>query len=252
MHYSGVVHHIDGIIPEETEALFLSQHMAAYVFARRLIRERCIIEIGFGEGYGAHYLAEAAQQVTGVDIAPGNAERAAQKYQRPNLTFESIKGLHYRFADANFDAACSFQVIEHIPEPLLLTHLQEVRRILKRGGFYFVSTLNLANAMKPGKPYKKIPEHEKEFTGPELKALLERVFERVELHGLYPSCALRIANRLKKWGVDRWGTAASNPLVRFYRSATTNYFFTRPAVSPGATDLFAIAYKEPSSAGGLP
>lgn len=234
---------VDGIIPEETDSMFLSQHLSAYAFVRPRLKNLSVLEIGFGEGYGSDYVGEVAAAVTGIDMAPGNAERARRKYPRKNLTFLHMEGTQLDFPDNHFDAACSFQVIEHIPEPMLNRHVEEVRRVLKPGGFYFVSTLNLANAMKPGKPYTKLFCHEKEFTGPELEKQLLHAFSRVEMHGLYEGPELVMARRLKKWGFNRPGGQA-NPLAKFLREdVEIGHFRVKPQVTRKATDLFALAYK---------
>ncbi len=234
---------VDGIVPGEVDAQFLAQHLSAYAFVRPFMQGKSVLEIGFGEGYGSDYLGEEAAHVTGIDMAPGNAERAHKNYPRKNLTFLHMEGTELDFPDNHFDAACSFQVIEHIPEPYLAKHVQEVHRVVKPGGFYFVSTLNVAHAMKPGKPYEKLFCHEKEFTGPELSALLGQTFSRVEMNGLYLGTALNAAVRLKKWGFNRWGGSA-NPLANFLNHKVgTKHFSVKPSVSLKATDLFAIAYK---------
>ena len=182
-----------GVVPEEHDARFVAQHLAAYAFARRLMQGKRVLEVGFGEGYGANYLAEVAADITGVDTAPGNIPRAQAKYHRPNLHFRQMDACRLAFDDGAFEMVGSFQVIEHIPEPNLLTHLREIHRVLAPNGLYCCSTLNLEHNMKPGKPYEKLPYHEKEFTGPELRALLEQVFPRVE-----QVCCKRMAQRVRR------------------------------------------------------
>ena len=235
--------HVCGLIPEHHDVKFVSQHLAAYAFARRLVAGKRVLEIGFGEGYGAHYLAETAAEVVGVDLAPGNIPRAQAKYPRPNLTFQHLPGSRLEFPDGSFDVVGSFQVIEHIPETQLLDHLHEVRRVLRPDGLYCLSTLNLAHNMKPGKPYQKLIYHEKEFTGPELRKLLERAFPRVELSGLYLTPRHRLFQRLKKWGLHRWGPASANPVARFYQRVTVDDFIAQPRVSRAALDLLAVCRK---------
>jgi 2-polyprenyl-3-methyl-5-hydroxy-6-metoxy-1,4-benzoquinol methylase len=229
-----------GLVPEHTDAKFFAQHLAAYAFTRRFVSGKRVLEIGFGEGFGADYLAETAREVVGVDIAPGNIPRAQAKYPRPNLRFALIKGTRLDFPNASFDVVGSFQVIEHIPEPELPVYLGEIRRVLAPDGVAVISTLNLAHNMKPGRPYEKLCYHEKEFTGPELRALLTQTFPRVELHGLYLSPAHHLAQRLKKWGLNRLGPPALNPVARFYERVTVDGYRTRPRVTRAALDLIAV------------
>ena len=189
-----------GMIPEENDPGFVAQHLSAYAFMRSRIVGRKVLEVGFGDGYGAAYLAEQAGEVVAVDLVEGNAPRARRKYPRPNLCFLSFDGKRIPFPDRTFDAAGSFQVIEHVPEKDLVAWLTEIRRVLKPEGSFYLSTLNLENARKPGKPYEKLIYHEKEFTAPELKQLLCRIFPSVEMFGLHPSPVHRFFRRLKRWG----------------------------------------------------
>ena len=190
-----------GLIPEENNPWFFAQHLSAYAFARPEAAGKQVLEVGFGDGYGAAYLAEQAREVTAVDVTAGNIPRARAKYTRHNLAFREFDGGKLPFPDGSFDLACTFQVIEHIPEPKILPWVEEIRRVLRPGGRLFVSTLNVDHARKPGKPYEKLIYHEKEFTAPELEQLLRKAFPRVSLYGLHPGPAHRVFLRLKKWGL---------------------------------------------------
>lgn len=65
-----------GLLPEEHPPAFLAQHLSVYAFMRPRVFGQNVLEVGFGGGYGTAYLAEAAEEVVGVDIAPGNIPRA--------------------------------------------------------------------------------------------------------------------------------------------------------------------------------
>lgn len=229
------------VIPEKTDSRFAAQHLAAYAFARQFARGRRVLEIGFGDGYGANHLAEAAAEVVAVDLAPGNVPRASQKYSRTNLQFLHTNGLRLAFPDASFDVVGTFQVIEHVPEPELVAFVREMRRVLKSTGVCCVSTLNLDHNRKPGRPYEKMCAHEKEFTAPELTTLLHQAFPDVALHGLHLSPRHRLFQRLKKWGLNRWGPAHWNPIARYFaREVSVDDFVVTSDVSQAALDLLAV------------
>ncbi len=234
-----------GVVPGEHDARFVKQHLAAYAFARPLVQDKRYLEIGFGEGYGLYYLSEVTKDATGIDLAPGNIPRAQAKYQRPYLRFVHMPGTELQFPDASFDVAGSFQVIEHIPEPQLIAHLTEVRRVLTTNGLYCLSTLNLEHNMKPGRSYQKLEFHEKEFTAPELRSLLEEVFPQVELYGLYLTKTHQAYQRLKRWGLNKWGPAHLNPVAQYFEHMTEHDFRARRSVSKQALDLIAICRKTP-------
>jgi len=223
-----------GMIPEDNVPEFVAQHLSAYAFMRPQVVGKKILEVGFGDGYGAAYLAEVAQEVVGVDIAPENVPRACGKYPLRNLSFLGFNGSELPFSDGSFDAACAFQVIEHIPEPRLVFWLTEVRRVLVRGGFFYLSTLNLEHARKPGVPYEKLVYHEKEFTAAELASLLLQVFPRVQLFGLHPKLPFRFFKRLKKWGFK---------VPAYFNQVTTRDFAVSSYRVHCAMDLIAVCEK---------
>ncbi|MBI2885246.1 MAG: methyltransferase domain-containing protein [Candidatus Omnitrophica bacterium] len=232
-----------GMIPEETEPRFFAQHLCAYEFARPHLLGKRVLEVGFGEGYGSHWMADLAREVVGIDIVAGNVPRAQARYQRPNLQFRHMDATALDFPSGSFDVVCSFQVIEHVPEPQLLAYLREIFRVLTPQGVFCVSTLNLANSMKPGRPYQKLIYHEKEFTGPELDALLRQVFPSVDMRGLFLSPMQRVVQRFKRWGLHRLGPPQWNPIARAYHQASTRDFVVRPCVTRSSLDLFALCRK---------
>ncbi|MBI3333711.1 MAG: class I SAM-dependent methyltransferase [Candidatus Omnitrophica bacterium] len=224
-----------GMIPEETDAEFVAQHLSAYAFMRPAVGRERVLEVGFGDGYGAAYLSEAAREVVGVDVTVPNIPRAQAKYRRANLSFQPFDGLHLPFPEESFDAAGTFQVIEHVPEPDLVPWLTEIRRVLKRRGRLYLSTLNLEQAMKPGRPYEKLIYHQKEFTAPELESLLRKVFPAVTLYGLHRGLKHRFFRRLKKWGL---------PVNGYYSRITIRDFVVERSRIRRAADLLAVCRKE--------
>lgn len=239
--------HICGLDPEEHDPRFVAQHLSAYEFVKPYAVGQRILEVGFGHGYGANYLAEMAREVVGVDLAPGNIPRAAAEYQRPNLRFHHMDATQLNFPNNSFDVVCSFQVIEHIPESLLSRYLSEMSRVLQPSGVCCISTLNLAHNMKPGKPYEKLVYHEKEFTAPELEVLLKRAFPVVEMYGLHLTWTHRVYQRLKKWGLEKIGPAHLNPIARFYQQASPRDFTVSRNLSPAVLDLIALCRKHPAN-----
>jgi len=119
---------------------------------------------------------------------------------------------------------CSFQVIEHIPEDKLLPYLSAIKRVLKNTGKFYVSTLNLAYAMKSPLTYEKNADHCKEFTLDELKSLLSQVFPDVKIYALHLTLKHRFYQRLKRIGIFKSFPEAINPVARFYSRITTKDF----------------------------
>lgn len=98
-----------------------------------------ILEVGVGEG---HFLRAARKHgfaVEGVELNPKGAKRAralgCQVYER------TLKELSDQISE-RFDAICSFQVLEHVPDPR--EFLQGMIGMLRPGGRLILSVPNAA------------------------------------------------------------------------------------------------------------
>ena len=231
------------IIPEETNAKFYAEHLMPYEFMRNDAVDKKILEVGCGDGYGSAYLAEVAAEVIGIDYEEAVVLRAQAKYKAPNLKFLSMDATNLQFKEYSFDIVCSFQVIEHIPEEKLLEYLSEIKRVLKKNGKLYLSTLNLEHTMKSPLTYKKNLAHCKEFTLPELKDLLSRVFSDIEIYGLHLTPKHRFYQRLKKIGIFNFLPDAVNPVAKFYHKATTDDFKITSINLEKAIDFICICRK---------
>jgi len=231
---------------ERYDAPLLMSHLSAYRRTGEEALGKRVLEIGCGLGYGAYYLSHIAQHVVGVDLDAAKIEQAKQVFRRPNLSFEMLDATQMTFPDESFDVVGSFQVIEHISEASLLVFLRQIARVMTPTGCFVVSTLNVEHNRKGKADYLKPEFHVKEFTAPELRELLERVFPSVELYGLYPRPRYRFYRRLKKWGLHRIGPARHNPVARFFRNLTTDDHCLRKHCNDRAIDLLAICRKGPT------
>lgn len=213
------------IIPEETSQKFYIEHLMPYEFmVKRSIINKQILEVGCGDGYGSAYLAKIADKVTGIDYEEEIIFPAQNKYKAPNLNFLCMDAAKLQFEDNTFDLACSFQVIEHIPEDKILLYLSEIKRVLKHSGEFYLSTLNLSHSIKSPKTYKKNPAHCKEFRLPELKELLLKVFPVIEIYVVHLTAKHSFYQRLKRVGIFNFLPKAINPVNQFYSRMTTADF----------------------------
>lgn len=231
------------IIPEQANRKFYHQHLYPYYLVKKEVKDKVMLDIGFGDGHGSNYLAEVAREVTGIDCEEENVEPARNKYKKDNLKFKFMSGTELSFQDETFDIVCSFQVIEHIKEALLLNYLSEISRVLKPGGVYYVSTLNKEVSMKPGQPYNKNPYHEKEFNAVEFQELLSKVFPRIELYGLHPARKHRFFQKLKKIGLLKPLPKCVNPLEHFYNNISLQDFEISKNNLRKSLDLICICRK---------
>ena len=172
---------------EEEYVLYL-KHLKAYDFALKYVQGKSILDVGCGSGYGTALLSKFAFHATGIDISEEAIRYCKKRYKRKNLEFMHVKGSWVRnglpFKEHSFDVCVSFQVIEHIHPRNVERYLLAIKKILKKGGLFIVSTpnsrLRLLPFQKPRNPF-----HMKEYDCKELGNLLRGKFSRVEMYGLY-------------------------------------------------------------------
>lgn len=150
-----------------------ARHLAAYLYARELARDRQVLDAGCGEGFGTVLLAETARRVTGIDYSAPAVAAAAAAYGRPNLEFRQLDVAELPGLDLRFDLITNFQVIEHLPDPTKF--LTAVRSALRADGVLMLTTPNRATSVSEN------PYHVREYTADELLALLRPIFGRVEM-----------------------------------------------------------------------
>ena len=143
---------------------YWGEHAARYRFAIPYIKEKAVLDIACGTGYGIGILKQYAKSVLGVDVDP-EAARTASMERSENAHVILGSGLKLPFPDGYFDAVVSFETLEHLHQRFLF--LKELHRVIKGGGSLILSTPN-AIYTKPvnGKPSN--PFHIFEYTPEEL------------------------------------------------------------------------------------
>jgi 2-polyprenyl-3-methyl-5-hydroxy-6-metoxy-1,4-benzoquinol methylase len=153
--------------------------MARYHFAVRLARGKRVLDAGCGAGYGSAELAEVAENVTGIDIAPEAVDHARTHYALPNLVFEQASCTALPYGDGVFDLVVAFEVIEHLEN--WRDFLQEVRRVLAPAGQLIVSTPNRLYYTESRGAQGANPFHVHEFDFDEFNRELKQFFPHVSM-----------------------------------------------------------------------
>jgi SAM-dependent methyltransferase len=165
------------LIPGQVDVDLLNEHLARYAFALRLARGKRVLDAGCGAGYGSQELAQAAEQVIGVDVAAEAISFARAHYQQPNLRFEEASCIALPYADSSFDLVVAFEVIEHLEK--WRDFLLEARRVLAPAGQLIVSTPNKLYYTESRGAQGANPFHVHEFEFEEFRDELTAVFPHV-------------------------------------------------------------------------
>jgi SAM-dependent methyltransferase len=151
------------------------RHVAAYATAAELLPANgSVLDVGCGAGHSYHLLEP--RETVGVDVAA----EALRGQQRRTIVADMRE---LPLPDASFASYLAVQSIEHVPDADRA--LAEARRVLEPGGTAVFVT---PNRLTFGRPDEIIdPYHDVEYDQHELRALCERFFETVQLHGLFGS-----------------------------------------------------------------
>lgn len=97
-----------------------------------------ILDVGCGTGAMGLLCAEMGHQVTGVDLSLAMMEKAREKADEMNLSFDLQKGdaEHLPFDDESFDIIINRHLLWTLPHPV--DALIEWHRVLKTGGLVLI------------------------------------------------------------------------------------------------------------------
>jgi SAM-dependent methyltransferase len=153
------------------------EHYHRYLYSRGFCRDRDVLDVASGEGYGAAQLAQVARLVVGVEFAGATVRNAAANFPSANLRFVQGDARILPFADASIDVVTSFETIEHFDRQEQF--VAEVRRVLRPDGCFIVSTPDREIYSPPGS--EPNPFHVSEYDRSEFLDLLHRHFQYVSL-----------------------------------------------------------------------
>lgn len=151
------------------------EHYHRYFLAREICRDKDVLDIASGEGYGSAFLAQVARSVVGVELNPEVAGHAGRVYSRGNLGFVSGDVRSIPLQDASVDVVVSFETLEHVYEHDAF--LAEARRVLRPNGVLLISTPDrdiYSPSDSPANPF-----HVRELTKEEFTSTLRRTFRHV-------------------------------------------------------------------------
>jgi len=165
-------------IPEMKGGIAL-EHLHRYAMACQFAKDKNVLDIASGEGYGSAMLAKVANHVIGVDISEEAISFATGKYSRDNLEFKVGSCAEIPLKDASLDLIVSFETIEHHDQHEAM--LKEFKRVLHPNGVLIISSPDKYEYSDM--PNYSNPFHVKELYRNEFESLVSKYFENMQIYG---------------------------------------------------------------------
>jgi SAM-dependent methyltransferase len=119
------------------------EHMHRYAWCLAYCKDRDVLDVACGEGYGSALLASQARAVVGVDISKEAVEHARATYGHiDSVSYICGSATRIPQGDASADVVVSFETIEHLAEQREM--LAELKRVLRPDGLLIISSPNKA------------------------------------------------------------------------------------------------------------
>lgn len=170
---TGADHYLDQD-PKQPPAPHLADFVQANAVGRRLL------DYGCGIGAYSHELRARGFECVGVDANREYVEIARRNGNEVHLIGDGS----LPFRDASFDTTFFLEVLEHLPDPILLNALSEARRVTKSKLLATVpDNTQTAALLDHGFLFEhfRAIDHIQFFTQESVKNLLSKFFSRVEV-----------------------------------------------------------------------
>lgn len=118
------------------------EHMQRYMSILPLVKNKKVLDIACGEGYGSSILGKKAADVTGMDIDEETIKWARKKYASETVRYKVGNIAEIPLEDHSIDVLVSFETIEHVDEELQQQFIKEAKRVLKEDGILIMSSPN--------------------------------------------------------------------------------------------------------------
>ncbi len=167
------------VIPGKVEVDLWNEHFSRYAFAAKHAGGRRALDVGCGVGYGAAELSFTAATVLGIDCSEEAINYARQHYRAENLRFLVASASQVPCRATEFDLITAFELIEHLED--WRAFLCEMRRLLRPGGLFIVSTPNRSYYAESRAGRGPNPFHRHEFEAQEFADELRAIFPQVRI-----------------------------------------------------------------------
>ncbi len=183
-------------------------HLRVYQYVAQFTRNKQVLDVGCGVGYGTALLSRTAARAVGIDLSQKTVNEAFRLY--PAAEFLRMDAEAMTFPPRSFDVIVSTENLEHLPHQA--KHVQELARVVREDGMCFIATPNPELFVGLNNPY-----HTKENTYAELKTLLLEGFREVDIiePTRVPSNPVGLAARQARFARGEHGTVVTPNLQVF-------------------------------------
>jgi len=228
------------------------EHLHRYSLAKEFCRNKTILDIACGEGYGSNLISEVAEHIYAIDIDQEAINNAKEKYIKKNLEFKCSSIENIPLENNSVDVILCFETIEHVSD--YIKALKELKRVLKKEGLLIISTPNKTNYTDRTGYHN--PFHIHEFIKSEFNELLSGFFKYNEflsqgfLYGSFLWNENKMTNtRFYDGNYNKIVCLPSEDSELYFIVLCSDHPFTFPAINSffKANDLLIETYKVYSS-----
>jgi len=176
------------MIPEFHKGkLIYGEHINRYDAITPLCKNKIVLDIASGSGYGTKMISKEAKKVYGVDVSEEAIQYSKKNFYSKKIDYRKSDGSTIPIGDNSVDIVVSMETIEHIEDQE--GHLKEIKRVLKPDGIYICSTPN-------DKVYPKGNHfHVKEHSSKSLDQLLKKYFKVRDFNYQFTDYAVSIIGK---------------------------------------------------------
>lgn len=153
------------------------KHLHRYAIVSNYIKNKVVLDIASGEGYGSNLMSQHASSVYGVDIDAQSITHAKKRYRKNNLSFHVGSTSNIPLEDNSIDVVVSFETIEHHDEHEQM--FKEIKRVLKANGILIISSPD--KYFYSDLPNYKNKFHVKELYKEDFIALISEFFSHYQI-----------------------------------------------------------------------
>ena len=175
---------VERLDPSKADPRLIREHEMRYEFAYAYARDKVVIDVGCGLGFGSERLAECGSKfVLAIDVSAKAVREAKNRSTTArDIEFAVMDASRLALRDKTCDLAVCLEVLEHVKEPEYC--VSEIRRVLNAKGVLILST---PNKLVYDKCYEYLGQensfHAREFTPSRLRLLLKKYFRVIRFWG---------------------------------------------------------------------